>query len=119
MASPKKQVARLERIELETVVALREHSFEGSGFAHPDILLTRIARHVFDSAPREHMINKTRGIHSTACRISGVDFVAEILRRQVKTQVDYFLDFRRITFGTRDFDCGNRCIWNGALFSNR
>ena len=101
MASPKKQVARLERIKLETVVALREHGFEGSSFAHPNVLLARIARHAFNSALREQIINKALGVQSTAPQISRVDFVGKIFGRQIETEIDNLSNVWRVTFRTR------------------
>src|SRR5438309_8803581 len=48
-------------------ISLREHSFEGSGFAHPDILLTRIARHVLDRS-EEHTSELQSQFH-LVCRL--------------------------------------------------
>ena len=48
-AAPKKKIARFEVIELKGVVAVSEHSLEIARFAHPNVLLARIARHVADS----------------------------------------------------------------------
>ncbi len=80
-AGPKKQITGLERVELESVVAMREHGLEISTFAHPNILFACIARHVLDAGLRKHVINEARAIHSAVCRIGRAIFVAEILCR--------------------------------------
>ena len=78
---PKEEIARFERVELEAVVTMREHGLEIAGLAHPDVLLARIARHIFDSALGQNVMNETGAIHPAVRRIGRAVFVAEILRR--------------------------------------
>src|SRR6266705_4499672 len=67
----------------------------------PNVLLARTARHAFNSALREQIINKAWGVHSTAPQISRVDFVAKIFGRQVETEIDNLSNVWRVTFRTR------------------
>src|SRR5436305_1747388 len=47
-ATPKEQIAWLKRIELERIFVAAQNGIEISSFAHPDVLLARIARNIFE-----------------------------------------------------------------------
>src|SRR5438128_2512157 len=80
-AAPKKQIARLERVEFKSVIAVSKDGLEVSGFADPGILFTRVARNIGHAALRENVINETRAIHSSISRIGRAIFVVQILTR--------------------------------------
>src|SRR5439155_13854406 len=82
-----------------------------SRFAHPDILLARIARYVGKSIFLQNIVNETGAIHSAICRISGAVSVTEILPCQLEPGLDDLLHFWRISFIARDFVRRNSDIW--------
>ena len=101
-AGPEKQIARRQCIQFKSVVALCKHGLKVSSFAHPNVLLAGITRHVFDAALREDVINETGAIHSAVDWVGRSVFVPKILRRQVETKINHFLNFRRVVLRIRD-----------------
>ena len=76
---------------------------EISRFAHPDILLTRITRHIGESVLAKKIINETGAIHAAVCGISGAVCVTEILRCQIETGLDDLAHFSRVSIITGNF----------------
>jgi hypothetical protein len=107
-ARPKKKIAWDQLVELEGVVVSAVDRLEGSGFAQPDILLARIARHVPDTVLREDVEDKAGAIHPPARWIGRTVFVLEIARRQLERHVGYVPDVLRIIFVAGDLGRRNR-----------
>ena len=76
---------------------------EISRFAHPHILLARIAGHISKSVLAKKIINETGAIHSAVCGISGAVCVTEILRCQIETGLDDLAHFSRVSIITGNF----------------
>jgi len=78
-AAPEEQVTRPKRVELECILVATQNRVEISRFAHPDILLAGIARHVGKAVLPKEVINKSGAIHPAACWIGRAIRVTEIL----------------------------------------
>ena len=81
---PEKKIAWHEFIEFESILVAAVNRSEISRFAQPDILLARIARHVFNSVLRQHVIDEAGAIHSAIRRIGRAVFVIEISRCELE-----------------------------------
>src|SRR5205814_10684644 len=78
-ATPKEQIAWLKRIELERIFVAAQNGIEISSFAHPDVLLARIARNIFEPVFGQKKVNKARAIHAAVGRIGRAVWLTQIL----------------------------------------
>ena len=78
-AAPEEQVAWLESVEFKRVFLPAQDRVEISRFAHPDILLARIARHIFEPVFAQKIINEAGAIDSAVCWVGGAVCITEIL----------------------------------------
>src|SRR5438094_9880561 len=77
-----------------------QNRVEISRFAHPDVLLARIARHIFEPVLREKIINEPRAIHAAICGIGRAIRITEILLCQSEAGVENLAHFRWVTVVT-------------------
>ena len=101
-SGPEKQIAGLQVFQFERVLLLTQDGFKLPTSAEPDILLARIARHFSDVILFEHIINKTRAIHSAGGRVGRAIFIIEIARGQFERRSQELLHLERIIFETFD-----------------
>src|SRR5207237_6657966 len=114
-SSPENQVARLQIFQFEGVVLLTKDRLESSGTPQPNVLLARIARHIFHAVLFEHEINKTGAIHPAVRGIGRAVFVIEVARRQFESADEKLLHVGRIIFESFDLFRGQGGVW-GAMF---
>ena len=62
--APEKEIARLERVEFEGVVAMAKNGLEISRFAHPNILFAGVTRRIADTIFGKDVMNETGAIHT-------------------------------------------------------
>src|SRR5882762_10220769 len=88
---------------------------EISGLAHPDILLTGIARHIGKSVLAEHVINETGAIHAAVRGIGRSVAVTKILFCQRESGVDDLAYLRRIAVVICYFFRRKTNVWRAFL----
>src|SRR5260370_34075077 len=66
-------------------------------FAHPEILVTRLARNIFVAGAGEGIVNEPRAIHSSAIWVRRTISIGQMPLGQSKRRPDEFLDLWRLT----------------------
>src|SRR5260221_5426462 len=95
-ARPEHQVAGAKLLQCKGVAVSAQHRMEVTVFAHPEILVTRLARNIFVAGAGEGIVNEPRAIHSSAIWVRRTISIGQIPLGQSKRRPDEFLDLWRL-----------------------
>ncbi len=85
-------------VQFETRFILGEHRIELFGFANPDVLLARLARHFLNPVLPQNVMDESRAIHPALRWIRGTIRVSEIARGELERGFDQLFDACRLCF---------------------